>query len=508
LPEAIAMAIHHFPCPACGTALKVDDAMLADLRRRHQGAHCPACKASLNREALAGLCVPVKPQPVPFSVDGQGRTDAPGETPGGADRLLVLGIVSLVLGAVAGLVGAMFRLSLAWADHLRDALVTWAHGQPGTGLLLVSAACAAATGVAAWLARLCPHTSGSGIPHVEAVLREELPPAPLRLIPVKFVGGVLALGAGLALGREGPSVQIGATLAHLLGRLFGRNRADCRTLLAAGAGAGLAAAFNAPIAGAVFVLEELVRRFETRSAIAALGASATAIAVTRLFVGEAPEFRVEALPYLGLQGLFLALGVVAGLLAVAYNHTLLGALRAADRRGRWPVEVRAALVGGGVGVLAWFAPGLVGGGETLTQRTLTGEAALGTLPLVFLVRFGLGAASYAARTPGGLFAPLLVLGAQQGLLCAALCRLALPGLDVPAAAFAVVGMAAFFTGVVRAPLTGIALIIEMTASFTLLLPMLGACFAAMLVPTVLGNAPIYDSLRERPAPAPAGTGEE
>jgi CIC family chloride channel protein len=441
-------------------------------------------------------------------LDGRGRTDATGGTPAGAEKLLFLGILSLVLGAVAGLLGAIFRLSLGWADQLRNVLVTWAHGQDATGLLLVIAACAAATGVAAWLVRLCPHASGSGIPHVEAVLREELPPAPFRLIPVKFVGGVLAIGSGLALGREGPSVQIGATLAHLLGRLFRRNRADCRALLAAGAGAGLAAAFNAPIAGAVFVLEELVRRFETRIAIAALGASATAISVTRLFVGVEPEFRVETLSYPGSQGQFLALGVVAGFLAVAYNHTLLGAIRAADWLGRWPVEVRAALVGGGVGILAWYAPGLVGGGETLTQRTIIGENALGTLPLVFLVRFGLGAVSYAARTPGGLFAPMLVLGAQQGLLFAALCRHALPGLDVPAAAFAVVGMAAFFTGVVRAPVTGIALIIEMTASFTLLLPMLGACFAAMLVPTMLGNAPIYDSLRERSTPEPARAGEE
>jgi CIC family chloride channel protein len=120
------------------------------------------------------------------------------------------------------------------------------------------------------------------------------------------------------------------------------------------------------------------------------------------------------------------------------------------------------------------------------------------LPLVFLARFALGPLSYAAHTPGGLFAPLLVLGAQLGLLCGAACRWAWPQFDVPMEAFAVVGMAAFFTGVVRAPLTGIVLIIEMTASMTLMLPMVGASFLAMLIPTLLGNSPIYDSLRERP----------
>jgi CIC family chloride channel protein len=280
-------------------------------------------------------------------------------------------------------------------------------------------------------------------------------------------------------------------------------------LLAAGAGAGLATAFNAPIAGAVFVLEELVRRFETRIAITALGASASAMSVARLFLGEAPEFHVEDLRCASLEGnaLFFVLGGVAGLLAVAYNRTLLGAIAAAGRLRRWPVEARAAAVGATAGMVAWFAPGLVGGGELLTQRTLVGEVSLRVLPFAFLLRFGLGAVSYAARTPGGLFAPILVLGAQSGLLFGTMCRLVHPGLDAPPEAFAVVGMAAFFTGVVRAPVTGIVLIIEMTAGFSMFLPMLGACFAAMLVPTLLGDPPIYDSLRERPAPAAPEAGE-
>jgi predicted enzyme related to lactoylglutathione lyase len=161
------------------------------------------------------------------------------------------------------------------------------------------------------------------------------------------------------------------------------------------------------------------------------------------------------------------------------------------------VKVRAGVVGAAVGVLAWFAPGLVGGGDMITQRTLAGTEILALVPLGFVVRFALGAVSYAAGTPGGLFAPLLVLGAQFGLLFGVLCHLAFPALDIQPEAFALVGMAALFTGVVRAPLTGVVLVTEMTASVTMLLPMLGACFAAMLVPTLLRNAPIYDSLRER-----------
>jgi CIC family chloride channel protein len=378
-------------------------------------------------------------------------------------------------------------------------LIAWAHGEKLLGFLIVVATCAAAALIAAWLARrFSPHASGSGIPHVEAVLNEEIPQAPFRLIWVKFCGGVLAIGSGLALGREGPSVQMGASVAHLVGKVFRREWPDCRALLAAGAGAGLATAFNAPMAGAVFVLEELVRRFELRIAVAALGASATAIAVARVLLGDAPDFHVDALAYPSAEArpLFFVLGAVAGLAATAYNRALLETIAAAERLSRLSVELRAGLIGAAVGTLAWFAPSLVGGGDAITQRSLVGAETLSVLPLVFLLRFGLGTVSYAAGTPGGLFAPMLVLGAQLGLLFGLLCQLAFPGLDIQTEGFAVVGMAAFFTGVVRAPLTGIVLVTEMTANVTMLLPILVACFAAMLVPTLLRDAPIYDSLRE------------
>jgi CIC family chloride channel protein len=417
-------------------------------------------------------------------------------------------MLSLLVGAASGLVGAVFRLSLEQADQWRNALIDWAHGESLAGFLLVIAACATATGVAAWLVRrFFPHASGSGIPHVEAVLNEEMPPAPFRMIPVKFLGGLLAIGSGQALGREGPSVQMGAGVAHKLGQLFRRDEQDSRVLLAAGAGAGLATAFNAPIAGAVFVLEELVRRFDTRTTIATFGASAGAIAVGRYFLGIDPDFRVEPLahPGFGMLPLFLVLGVFAGLLGVAYNRTLLGTFRAAGQLSRWPVEFRAGVVGAAVGLLAWFLPNLVGGGDAITQRTFKEPEPLGTLALIFLLRFVLGAVSYAARTPGGLFAPMLVLGAQSGLLFGIVCADWLPAVAGNPKAAAVVGMAAFFTAVVRAPVTGIILVIEMTGCFTLLLPMLSACFAAMLVPTLMRDPPIYTALREKRETTKDGT---
>lgn len=418
----------------------------------------------------------------------------------GYGSLLILALLAPIVGAASGLIGAVFRLALAEADRLRDAAIIWAHGWNIAGLFVVAVGCAAAVAFAAWLVRrFSPYASGSGIPQVEVMLHDKLPPTPPRLLVVKFFGGLSAIGAGLALGREGPSVQMGAAIAHLVAKFAGRNWLDCKILIAAGAGAGLATAFNAPIAGAVFVLEELVRRFDTRIAIAALGASAAAIAVARAFLGAAPDFTVEPLAYIGVETwpLFVVLGAVAGLAGSLYNGALLGTLGTMDRLSRWPIEIRAAAIGAAVGALGFFAPALIGGGDDITQRILSGGSALAILPLAFLLRFGLGAVSYAAPVPGGLFAPLLVLGAQIGFVGGGLCRLALPASNIDPTAFAVVGMAAFFTGVVQAPVTGIVLVIEMTASFTMLLPMIAACFAAMLVPNLLGGTPIYDSLRER-----------
>jgi CIC family chloride channel protein len=303
---------------------------------------------------------------------------------------------------------------------------------------------------------------------------------------------------------------MGSSIAHFVGQVFRRDWPDCRVLIAAGAGAGLATAFNAPIAGAIFVLEELVQKFEHRIAIAALAASATAIAVARTLLPDAPDFLVAPLSYgdPATRPLFFVLGGVVGLLAVAYNRTLLATIAAAERLKRLPVEARAGLIGAAVGTLGWFVPTLIGGGDAITQRTLANTETLTLIPVAFLVRFLLGPVSYAASTPGGLFAPLLTVGAQSGLLFGAACHFAFPSVDIQPEAFAVVGMAAFFTGVVRAPLTGLVLVTEMTASVTMLLPMLGACCVAMLVPTLMRNAPIYDSLRERTLRSERGRQDE
>jgi chloride channel protein, CIC family len=429
----------------------------------------------------------------------------------GRNRLVVLAFLSLLAGASAGLLAAAFRLAISQADRIRTAMLVWSHRHGAAGFFLAIGICAVATAVAAWLVRrFSPQATGSGIPHVEAQLRGHWSGDPLRIIVVKFVGGLLAIGAGLALGREGPTVQTGGSLALLTGRIARCSEDECKALLAGGAGAGLAAAFNAPIAGVVFVLEELVGRFDVRILIAALGASAGAIGAARSLLGQAPDFQVVPLPYPGPDTLpvHLLLGIGLGFLGVAYNRAILRALATADRLARRSAASTAAAIGAMVGVLAWFAPNLTGTGDPITQQLLGGtgtvfgyDVATFALAFIFLIRFFLGAVSYAARTPGGLFAPLLVIGSHSGLLFGMLCAHWFPSAGINPTSYAVVAMAALFAAVVRAPVTGIILTIELTGSFTLLLPMLAACFAAVVVATLLKEPPIYESLRwDRDAP--------
>ena len=277
---------------------------------------------------------PIKPSPRPPAA----------ETPDERRGLAALAILSLLAGAASGLIGAVFRRLLIEADQLRDTLISWSHNYNVLGLAVVVLLAAAATGFAGWLVRrFSPEASGSGIPHVEAVLHETAPPAPYVLLPVKFVGGLTAIGAGLALGREGPTIQMGASVAHLVGRIFRLSLSDSRILLAAGAGAGLATAFNAPIAGSVFVLEELLRRFDTRITIATLGASAAAIAVSRQILGDAPDFVLAPLPYptTGSTPIYIALGLFVGVLGIGYNRAIVGCLALADHFSKVRVESRA-----------------------------------------------------------------------------------------------------------------------------------------------------------------------
>ena len=407
--------------------------------------------------------------------------------------------LAAIAGAAIGFVGGAFRWLLRRADLWRIELVDWAHTSGGPSWLVPVLVAAAGAGIARYLVVRVPLAGGSGIQDVEAVWRGQAPPPPLSVVPARFVGGLLGIGTGLVLGREGPTVHMGAALGAAAARRSKLPDQDVRILQASLAGAGLAVAFNAPVGGALFVLEEVAKSAKLRLVLTTAIACAVAVASSRVVLGDRPDFDVpaQAPASLPMTVLFFVFGLLTGVLGVGYNLLVTGLLAVTDRIRRLPPVALAALIGAVVGIIMLVSPLSVGGGDTLTQLLLDGTGLLiPTLVGYFVIRFLAGPLSYAAGTPGGLFAPLLALGALWGVLFHASVVPILPIGDNPAP-LALVGMTAFFAATVRAPFTGIVLIIEMTAVASLTVPMLAACFAATLVPTLMRNPPVYDSLRER-----------
>lgn len=408
-----------------------------------------------------------------------------------------------LVGLAAGAAAVAFQYALSGAEGARRALMQYLQGTPVWGWLVMPLVCAVSAGAAGWLTnRFAPAAAGSGIPHVKGVLMHVRVLNWKRLLPVKFIGGVLAIGAGLSLGREGPTVQMGAALDKAIGEFMRLPRRSRSQLIAAGAGAGLAAAFNAPLAGFIFTLEELQREFSPLTYGTALIAAVVADIVTRTLTGQEPSFRITGYPTpsLAVLPLFAILGLLAGLVGVAFNRSLLWALKASGSMTKVPRWAHPALVGGLAGLLIWVLPDALGGGHRLAETLLTGHygavSFLSFLALLFVVKFALTVVSYASGVPGGIFAPLLVLGAILGLMTGQVGSVGFPSLAHTPAAFAVVGMAAAFAAIVRAPLTGIVLILEMTNNYEQLFPLLVACMIAYLVAERLHNRPIYEALLE------------
>lgn len=405
-----------------------------------------------------------------------------------------------LVGLGAGVVAAAFRAALAGADNLRDALIAWAHHYPFFGWLFPLAfSIVGALASVALVRRFAPETSGSGVPHIEGVMHRLRALAWKRVLPTKFVAGTLGIGGGLTLGREGPTVQMGGAVGDAIASWLRSPPQERRTLIAAGAGAGLAAAFNAPLAGVIFVLEEIQRDFHPIVFGAAFLAAAVADIAVRLLLGPNRDFSVPAYatpPALSLP-VFVVLGILTGVFGVAFNKTLLLGLGMLERlHGRW-VFAAAAAVGAAIGIVGWFSPITIGGGHALTELVIAGKVVLVAIPLLFVVRFLLTTSSYSIGAAGGIFAPLLALGALLGLAVGQVAHTLLPAAVPVPAVFAVVGMAAYFSAIVRAPLTGIVLIVEMTGNYEQILPLLVACFCAYATAELLKDLPIYEALLER-----------
>jgi chloride channel protein, CIC family len=406
---------------------------------------------------------------------------------------------ALVVGLVAGLLASAFRVLLQRSEVAR---IAWLEKLPGwEGLAVALALGSLGGGVGVWLVRrLAPETAGSGIPHLKSVVLGEAELRWWRVLPVKFLAGLSSIGGGMALGREGPTIQMGGATGLMVCRWFRviPGEGERKALICAGSGAGLAAAFNAPLAGLVFVLEELQVSLTPVVFVAAFLASVTADVVCRVLTGETPVFDLHGMPAPSLRALpvALVLGVVAGLGGVLFNRCLLASLGLFERL-KWPPFATGAVAGVAVGLAAWVFPGVSGSGAVLAERAIAGDIAIRWVAVLVVARFALTMTSYGSGTAGGIFAPLLVIGALGGLAVGAAAHALAPGWAAHPQVFAVIGMGALLTAIVRAPLTGIVLMIELTGKYDFMLPLLVSCFAAYGIAELMKQPPIYEALRER-----------
>jgi CIC family chloride channel protein len=405
---------------------------------------------------------------------------------------------ALFVGLATGAIAIAFRVCLEEGENLRALFLTWASGHGGLPLVFVVAPLLVA--VALWLViGFCPEASGSGIPHLRLMLRENGGIRWQRVLPVKFASGLFGILSGLCLGREGPTIQMGAAIGSMWsGTRFARNE-DRRSLMVTGASAGLAAAFNAPMAGILFAMEELHINIPDSAFFAAMTSCISADLLARFVLGQTPVLLVsleDGPPPLDSIPFFMVLGLLAGVFSAIYNRSLVATARRLTFSSFRMNGLKVILAGAALALTGWLYPALLGGGLALSNRALRGNETLVWLAAILVLRFLLSIGSYAIGTAGGIFAPLLVLGGLFGLLIGELAQHIFPAAVPEPAAFAVVGMAAMFSGVVRCPLTAIVLIVEMTGHYELILPLMIASFTASLTADELYVLPVYDALLE------------
>lgn len=400
-------------------------------------------------------------------------------------------LIGLVSGLAAVLLGQAVDLAGAWRVHISYIWPAYLV-LPGIGLL---------GGIlAGWLVeRFAPEASGSGMSEVKAVLARVPMPLNLRIALVKLVSATLVLGSGMPLGREGPTVQIGAALANQLSNWVPTSPEHRRQLIAAGAGAGLAAAFNAPIAGVLFVIEELLQDVSGITLGTAILASFIASVISRLYGSHSLDlnlnlavthttFFAQEIPF------YLILGVLAGLLGILFNKSVIASLAINRRVLSLSLPWRIGIVGLVSGVAIALLPISFHNNAGLREILLTGSANWLFAAIAFLVQFALIILTYGSGAPGGLLVPTLVLGAALGYLVGAT-EQNLLGMSA-ATTYAHVGMAAFFSAVSKVPITAVIIVFEMTTDFNLVLPLMIVSVVAYLVAEKIDRRSLYDLLLE------------
>jgi CIC family chloride channel protein len=409
-------------------------------------------------------------------------------------------VLTLLIGVFCGLAAVLFHFLIdIFQDRIIYAVAALQQVWRFPVLILLPAVGGLIAGAGLYF--YAPEARGSGIPQVKASFYLDSGRIPAKVIPAKMLLASFNIGTGASLGREGPTVQICAALASLLGRVFAISRRGLQSLVPVGAAAGLAAAFNTPIAAVTFTLEEILGDHEHKPLGSIVIAAVIAAVIERGILGEqalfsVPPYRLNSRPELAFYAL---LGAIAGLAAAAFNEGLLRLrswFKSQKRVPGWATPAIGGLIVGCLGVLALLlteSPSIFGVGYGQLSVELQGSLPLGPLVCLGVCKLAATVVSYSSGSSGGIFGPSLYIGGMIGGAVGVLTQVVL-GPATQSGAFALGGMGAVFAGVVRAPVTSIIIIFEMTRNYSMILPLMVANIISYAIARRLSPAPIYDAL--------------
>ena len=397
--------------------------------------------------------------------------------------------LAVVLGILAGLSAVLFSLAIDRADH---ALFGFAPSPWRT--VLIPVVVSLATGVL--LATVFTGVRGSGVPQTKAAFHLEGGLISPRVPLGKFILGVLCIGSGHSLGREGPSVQIGAGLASVVGQWLRLPPERVKELVPVGAAGALAAAFNTPIAAVLFALEEIIGDLNATLLGSTVVASVASVVVARSILGNEPLFHVPVYHLVHPAELlaYAALGIIGGIVSVLFCKALLRLRRGVKRLPRWTVALQPALGGLAIGLTLLWVPEVKGVGYESLDQALNGGLLLKTMVVLCLAKLGATVVSYCSGNAGGIFAPSLFIGAMAGGAVGTLVNQVAPFATAEPGAYALVGMGTLFAGIIRAPMTSVFMIFEITQDYQIIVPLMVANLLSLAISRRFQPMPVYEAL--------------
>ena len=415
------------------------------------------------------------------------------ENPGHIFRLTIQGVL---VGIFAGIMVCLYRFLLAGSESVLRGYLSIIHGNI-LYIILFFIALAVMGILIDWLTKWEVDSAGSGIPQVYAEVKGHMEANWAKVLFSKIVAGVLTALGGLSLGPEGPSVQIGGMAGKGIAKIFKGSKTDELRLILVGSAVGITAAFNAPLAGVLFVFEEINHGFDKTLVFIALVSAIVSDFISKIIFGQSTilNFPVLTIP-LPSYWILVVLGLFIGLLGYIYN---IGMIKSSDivANLKIPSWLKFVLVFMVSGVVALLIPEISDGGHFMMDMLDIAVPSLGVLVLLLVLKYLFSMFSFSSGAPGGIFLPILVLGAYIGAVFGSIVVPAFGWQHDLIYRFVVISMAGFFAATVRSPITGIVLLAEMSGSTESLVGMIIVSLIAYVVPTLLGNEPIYESLYDR-----------